>query len=83
MLSCNCQSLTGKCLSNITFTDNDIAKKAYGHDMISIPMLELCRGPIYKPLRLIFRTCCDQETFPLCWKKDNVIPIHKKLTNCE
>ena len=41
-------------------------------------MLKFCRDSIYKPLRLIFRASLDQGTFPLCWKKANVVPIYKK-----
>ena len=86
MFSTNWESLTDKSLSNITFTDNDIGKiikglnsnKHRGHDMISIRILKLCEGFIYKPLRLIFRTCLNQGTFPLCWRKANVVPIYKK-----
>ena len=89
VLPTNCEILTDKSLSNITFTDNDIEKiikgldpnKDHGHDLICIPMLKLRGGSIYKHLRIIFRACLDQETFPLCWKKSNVVPIHKKMTN--
>ena len=87
LLPTNCENLTDKSLSNITFTDNDIGKiikaldlnKAHGHDMISITMLKLYGGSIYKPLQLVFNACVDQGTFALCWKKANVVPIHKKL----
>ena len=86
VLPTNCEILTDKSLSNITFTDNDIEKiikgldpnKAHGHDLISIRMLKLCGGSIYKDLRLIFGACLDQGTSPLCWKKASVVPIHKK-----
>ena len=86
VLPTNCESLTDKSLSNISFTDNDIGKiikcldpnKAHGHDMISTCMLKICRDSIYKPLRLIFRASLDRGTFPLCWKKASVVPIHKK-----
>ena len=89
VLPTNCEILTDKSLSNITFTDNDIEKiikgldpnKDHGHDLIYIPMLKLRGGSIYKHLRIIFRACLDQETFTLCWKKSNVVPIHKKMTN--
>ena len=62
-LPTNCENLTDKSLSNITFTDNDIGKiiktldpnKAHGHNVISIRILKLYCGSIYKPLRLIFR----------------------------
>ena len=52
--------------------------KAHGYDIISIRMLKFCGESIYKPLRLIFRTCLGQGTFPLCWKKANGVPIRKK-----
>ena len=81
-----CENLTDKFLSNITFTDNDIRRiikglypnRAHDHDMISICILKLCKGSIYKPLRLIFRACLEQVIFPLSWKSANVISIHKK-----
>ena len=41
-------------------------------------MLKICGDSIYKPLHLIFRASLDQGTFPLCWKKANVVPIYKK-----
>ena len=86
VLPINCESLTDKFLSNISFTDNDIGKiiksldpnKAHGHDMMSIRMPKICGDSIYKPLHLIFRASLDQGTFPVCWKKANVLPIYKK-----
>ena len=86
VLPINCESLTDKSLSSISFTDNDIGKiiksldpnKAHGHDMMSIRMLKICGDSIYKPLHLIFRASLDQGTFPLRWKKANVVPIYKK-----
>ena len=48
--------------------------------MMSIRWLNICGDSIYKPLRLLFRASLDQGTFPLCWKKANVAPIHKKTT---
>ena len=67
VLPTNCESLTDKSLSNISFTDNDIGKiikcldpnKAHGHDMMSMRMLKICGDSIYKPLRLIFRASLD------------------------
>ena len=86
VLLTNCESLTDKSLSHISFTDNDSGNiiksldpnKAHGHDMMSIRMLKICGDSIYKPLHLIFRASLDQGTFPLCWKKANVVPIYKK-----
>ena len=41
-------------------------------------MLNIWRDSIYKHLHLMFRASLDQGAFPLCWKKANVAPIHKK-----
>ena len=86
VLSTNCESLTDKSSYKITFTDNDIGKiikgldpnKAHGHYMVSVRMLKPSGRPIYKHLWLIFRVCLNQGIFPLCWKKGNVVFIHKK-----
>ena len=77
---------TGKSISAITFTCDDIAtliksldpNKAHGHDMISIRMLKICGKSICKPLDLIFQSCIKQGEFPTEWKKANVFPVFKK-----
>ena len=76
-------------LSTISFTKDDIAKiiknlnpnKAHGFDMISIRMLKICGDSILKPLELIFKSCIESGKFPIEWKKANVVPVHKKITN--
>ena len=55
--------------------------KAHGHDMISIRMLKLCGDSIWKPLEIIFKNCLKEGIFPNEWKKNNVVPIHKKMIN--
>ena len=85
-LPTNCESFLDKSLSNISFTDKDIGKiikcldpnKAHGHDIMSMRMLTICGDSNYKPLRLIFRAFLDQGTFPIYWKKANVVSIYKK-----
>ena len=80
---------TDKFLSNITFSSDDILKiiqnldseKAHGHDKISIRMLKICGPSICKPLDISFKSCLESGIFPLQWKKANVVPIHKKMTN--
>ena len=77
---------TTKTLSKIPVTRADIAKiiknldpnKAYGHDMISIPMLKLCGDSVWPPLELTFKSCLESGTFPSKSKKSNVVPVHKK-----
>ena len=76
-------------LSTISFTKDDIAKiiknvnpnKAHGFDMISIRTLKICGDSILKPLELIFKSCIESGKFPIEWKKANVVPVHKKITN--
>ena len=55
--------------------------KAHGFDMISIRMLKICGDSILKPLELIFKSCIESGKFPIEWKKANVVPVHKKITN--
>ena len=78
-----------KILSNITFSGDDIRKIiqnldseiAHGHDKISIRMLKICGPSICKPLDISFKSCLESGIFPLQWKKANVVPVHKKMTN--
>ena len=80
---------TNNLLSTISFTKDDIANiiknlnpnKAHGFDMISIRMLKICGDSILKPLELIFKSCIESGKFPIEWKKANVVPVHKKITN--
>ena len=58
--------------------NNQDSSKAHGHDMITIPVLKLCGETICRPLNIIFKTCLNTGKFPSEWKKDNVVPIHKK-----
>ena len=65
VLPTNCESLTDKSLSNISFTDNDIGKiikslnPNKAHDMMSIHMVKICGDSIYKPLHFFFRASLD------------------------
>ena len=73
---------TGKSISAITFTCDDIAtliknldpNKAHGHDMISMHMLKLCGKSICKLLDLIFLSCIKHGKCPTEWKRANVVP---------
>ena len=76
-------------IDSIEITNNDIIKiirtlnvnKALGHDNISIRMIKICDEALVKPLSLIFTNCLETCTFPDLWKKSNIIPIHKEMTN--
>ena len=41
-------------------------------------MLKVCGPSIYKPLEINFNQCLETGVFPSEWKKDNIVPIHKK-----
>ena len=52
--------------------------KAHGWDDISFRMKQVCGKSIALPLKLLFKTILEEETFTEDWKKNNVVPIHKK-----
>ena len=70
----------------VTLSAKDIGKiiqnldsnKAYGHDNLSICMLNICGDSICVPLEKIFKQALLTGVFPSEWKKGNIVPIHKK-----
>ena len=84
-LPLNLHYTTDKRLNTSNFSNNDIEKiiqkldpnKAHDHK-ISIRMIKVCGKSICKPLQLIFSECIDTGSFPLEWRKANVVPVHKK-----
>ena len=52
--------------------------KAHDRDKIIIRMTKICGKSICKPLQLIFNQCIDTGSFPLEWRKANIVPVHKK-----
>ena len=44
-------------------------------------MVKMCDKTLVYPLKLIFRASIQEGVFPDCWKKANVVPIHKKESN--
>ena len=80
---------TNNLLSTILFTKDYIAKviknlnpsKDQGCNIISICMLKIYGDSILKPLELIFKSGLKNGKFPIKWKKANVVPVHKKITN--
>ena len=51
--------------------------KAHGHDKISIRLIKKCDKPNCKHLELIFNRCINNRSFPLEWKKANIVPVHR------
>ena len=41
-------------------------------------MIKLCGKSITYPLKLILEASLQEGTFPSCWKKANIVPVHKK-----
>ena len=52
--------------------------KAHRHDMIIIRMIKTSDTFICRTLKLIFQSCLESGTFPVEWKRSNVVPVHKK-----
>ena len=85
-LPLNVQYLTDNRLSSFDFSEDDIMKviqkldpnKAHGQDNIGIRMIKICGKSICIPLCKIFEECLRTGTFPLEWKRSNVVPIFKK-----
>ena len=47
-------------------------------DDLSFKMIKLCGKFVAYPLKLIFEASLLGEEFPVCWKRANVVPVHKK-----
>ena len=85
-LPLNLHFTTEKRSDTLNFSNDDIEEiiqdldpnKAHGHDEISIRMIKICGKSICKPLNLIFNQCIDTGSFPLEWRKVNIVLIHKK-----
>ena len=75
-------------LPNFKYCTDDIIKiiksldlNHAGHDEISIRMIKLCASSIEKKLSILFKDFFENECFPKEWKKDNAVPVHKKMIN--
>ena len=81
--------LTHARLRTLDFNEEEILKvirnlninKAHGHDEISIRMIKICDKSLIKPLFMIFVNSIKSSCYPDIWKKSNIIPAHKKMTN--
>ena len=80
---------TWSLIKTICFGKSDVVKlikavdvnKAHGHDGISVKMIKICADSIAHPLTLIFQKSLVAGIFANDWKKDNIVPIHKKIIN--
>ena len=89
MLPQNQIFLTHARLRTLDFNEEEILKvirnlninKAHGHDEISIRMIKICDTSLIKPLVMLFENSIKSSCYPDIWKKSNIIPAHKKMTN--
>ena len=76
---------TDKQLSSLKVDEDDIlsiikglnSNKSHGLDKLSIKMTKMCHKILVYNSKLISKASI-QGVFPDCWKKANVVPIHKK-----
>ena len=69
-----------------TLGDSDFAKlrkaldinKAHGHDNVLVSMIKICTNSVAHRLTLIFRNSMAADTFTTQWKREIIVPIHKK-----
>ena len=81
--------LTQSRLNSLDFNEDEIIKiiralnvnKAHGCDDISIRMIKICDKSLLKPLILLFENSIKDSCYPDIWKRSNIIPVHKKMTN--
>ena len=52
--------------------------KAHGCDNLSVRMIKICNESITIPLKIIFTESLKNGVFPEIWKRENVVPVHKK-----
>ena len=52
--------------------------KSHGWDNISIKMIKMCGESLALPLKMIFEAALNNGAFADDWKKDNIVPVHKK-----
>ena len=77
---------TDKRLSSLKINEDDIlsivkslnSNKSHCWDKLSVKLVNMCNKTLICPLKLIFKASIQEVVFPDCWKKANVVPIHKK-----
>ena len=80
---------TDKRLSSLKINEDDIlsiikslnSNELHGWDKLSIKMVKMRDKTLVYPLKLIFRASIQEGIFLDCWKKADVVPIHKKSKN--
>ena len=73
-------------IEDVSFSEQEIvsiirslnSNKAHGWDGIFIRMIKMCDELIAPPLKIIFDTALKSGIYPGKWKRENVIPVHKK-----
>ena len=65
-------------MTSFAIIQNLDPNKPHDSDNLSIRIIKLCGKSITYPLKLIFEAPLQEETFPSCWKKVNLVPVHRK-----
>ena len=55
--------------------------KAYGHDDISIRMIQICDRTLLKPLIILYQNSIKCSHYSDIWKRSNIIPVQKIVIN--
>ena len=63
-----------------TFISNLDPNKSHGWDNLSVRMTKLCDDSLTYPLKCIFEGPLQKGKYPDCWKKANVVSLHKKVS---
>ena len=53
-------------------------KTSYGYDNISSKVIKSLKFELLTPMKIITEKMIHTSTFPQCWKKAKVVPLHKK-----
>ena len=77
---------TDKKLRNLSINENDMStiirnidlNESHGWDNLSVRMIKPCSDSLIYPLKCIFEGAHQKGKYPDCWKKANVVSIHKK-----
>ena len=71
-----CSTITNLKLTHIFKNLN--LNKSNGWDNLPIGMTEICGQSISYPLKLVFVDSLQEGIFSESWKKENIVPFHKK-----
>ena len=74
---------------NLSINENEIStiissldcSKSHGCCKLLVRKIKFCGDSLIYPLKYIFEGALQKGKYPDCWKKADVIPVHKKESN--